>query len=115
LSSRLDPGGSPVAGGDSPRIRRAAGTWPGGGWVATKLFHIRSLPGFFNLSTWLTAIAGSAVLLLVCHLVTGADRPPHGTPVNTATRPGPPGQPPAGARCTMGTGTGIFLITVGAV
>jgi uncharacterized membrane protein YeaQ/YmgE (transglycosylase-associated protein family) len=43
----------------------------GGGWVATKLFHIHSLPGFFNLSTWLTAIAGSAVLLLVCHLVTG--------------------------------------------
>jgi uncharacterized membrane protein YeaQ/YmgE (transglycosylase-associated protein family) len=35
-----------------------------GGWVATKLFHIHSLQGFFNLSTWLTAIAGAAVLLL---------------------------------------------------
>jgi uncharacterized membrane protein YeaQ/YmgE (transglycosylase-associated protein family) len=43
----------------------------GGGWVATKLFHIHSLQGFFNLSTWLTAIAGSAVLLLAYHLVTG--------------------------------------------
>ena len=43
----------------------------GGGWVATKLFHIHSLQGFFNLSTWLTAIAGSAVLLLACHLLTG--------------------------------------------
>jgi len=42
-----------------------------GGWVATKLFHIHSLQGFFNLSTWLTAIAGAAVLLLACHLVTG--------------------------------------------
>jgi uncharacterized membrane protein YeaQ/YmgE (transglycosylase-associated protein family) len=42
-----------------------------GGWVATKLFHIHSLQGFFNLSTWLTAIAGAAVLLLAYHLVTG--------------------------------------------
>jgi uncharacterized membrane protein YeaQ/YmgE (transglycosylase-associated protein family) len=42
----------------------------GGGWVATKLFHIHSLQGFFNLSTWLTAIAGAAVLLLAYHLFT---------------------------------------------
>jgi uncharacterized membrane protein YeaQ/YmgE (transglycosylase-associated protein family) len=42
-----------------------------GGWVATKLFHIHSLQGFFNLSTWLTAIAGATVLLLAYHLVTG--------------------------------------------
>ena len=32
-----------------------------GGWVASRLFHIHSLQGFFNLSTWLTAIAGAAV------------------------------------------------------
>jgi hypothetical protein len=30
-----------------------------------------TLHGFFNLSTWLTAIAGAAVLLLAYHLVTG--------------------------------------------
>jgi uncharacterized membrane protein YeaQ/YmgE (transglycosylase-associated protein family) len=42
-----------------------------GGWVATKLFHIHSLHGFFNLSTWITAIAGAAVLLLIFHLITG--------------------------------------------
>ena len=42
----------------------------GGGWVATKLFHVHTLHGFFNLSTWLTAIAGAAVLLLVFHLLT---------------------------------------------
>ncbi len=42
-----------------------------GGWLATKLFHIHSLHGFFNLSTWLTAIAGAAVLLLAYHLVSG--------------------------------------------
>src|SRR5580658_3304899 len=39
-----------------------------GGWVATKLFHVVTLHGFFNLSTWLTAIAGAAVLLLAYHL-----------------------------------------------
>ena len=41
-----------------------------GGWLATKLFHVVTLHGFFNISTWLTAIAGSAVLLLAYHLVT---------------------------------------------
>jgi len=41
----------------------------GGGSAATKLFHIHSLHRFFNLSTWLTAIAGAAVLLVACHLV----------------------------------------------
>src|ERR1700685_4713535 len=40
-----------------------------GGWVATKLFHVHTLNGFFNLSTWITAIVGAAVLLLVYHLV----------------------------------------------
>jgi len=42
----------------------------GGGWVATKLFHVHTLHGFFNVSTWLTAIAGAAVLLLIFHLLT---------------------------------------------
>ena len=41
----------------------------GGGWLATKLFHVHTLHGFFNLSTWLTAIAGAAVLLLAYHLL----------------------------------------------
>jgi uncharacterized membrane protein YeaQ/YmgE (transglycosylase-associated protein family) len=27
-----------------------------GGWLATKLFHVVTLRGFFNISTWLTAI-----------------------------------------------------------
>jgi len=47
-----------------------AGALPGG-WAATRLFHIHTLHGFFNLSTWLTAIAGAAALLLAYHLVTG--------------------------------------------
>jgi uncharacterized membrane protein YeaQ/YmgE (transglycosylase-associated protein family) len=41
-----------------------------GGWVATKLFHVHSLQGFFNLSTWITAIVGAAVLLLIFHVIT---------------------------------------------
>ncbi len=40
----------------------------GGGWLATQLFHVHTLHGFFNLSTWLTAIVGAAVLLLLFHL-----------------------------------------------
>ena len=42
-----------------------------GGWVATKLFHIHSLHGFFNLSTWITAMAGAVVLLGAIQLVEG--------------------------------------------
>lgn len=51
----------------------------GGGWAATTLFHVHTLHGFFNLSTWLTAIAGSAILLLAHRLVDGsrADRAAH--------------------------------------
>ena len=41
----------------------------GGGWAATKLFHVHTLNGFFNLSTWLTAIVGAAILLLAFHLL----------------------------------------------
>src|SRR5450631_2319624 len=41
-----------------------------GGWLATRLFHVHTLHGFFNLSTWLTAIAGAAILLLAYHLIT---------------------------------------------
>jgi uncharacterized membrane protein YeaQ/YmgE (transglycosylase-associated protein family) len=41
-----------------------------GGWLAMKLFHVITLHGFFNLSTWLTAIAGAAILLLAYHLLT---------------------------------------------
>lgn len=34
-----------------------------GGWRAIRLAHIGWLRGFFSLSTWLTAIAGVAILL----------------------------------------------------
>ncbi len=41
-----------------------------GGWLATKIFHLHTLHGFFNASTWLTAIIGAAILLLVYHMFT---------------------------------------------
>ncbi len=47
-----------------------------GGWVATRLFHVHTLHGFFNLSTWLTAIAGAAVLLLIFHLISSRSSGP---------------------------------------
>jgi hypothetical protein len=39
-----------------------------GGWAATRAFPVHSLQGFFNASTWLTAITGAAVLLVAHHL-----------------------------------------------
>ncbi|MEV4110170.1 hypothetical protein [Nonomuraea sp. NPDC049695] len=32
-----------------------------GGFVPTAVFHVSGIQGFFNLSTWLCAIAGAAV------------------------------------------------------
>lgn len=42
-----------------------------GGFLATRVFHVAGVQGFFNLSTWITAIAGAAVLLVAYHLFTG--------------------------------------------
>ena len=61
-----------------------------GGWVASRLFHVHSLQGFFNLSTWLTAIAGAAVLLLAYHLVSGRSGHSHG-PAGSRTAENCPG------------------------
>jgi uncharacterized membrane protein YeaQ/YmgE (transglycosylase-associated protein family) len=41
-----------------------------GGWLADKLFHVNNIQGFFNLSTWITALAGAVVLLAAVQLVT---------------------------------------------
>ena len=54
-----------------------------GGWLATKLFHIHTLHGFFNLDTWLTAIIGAAILLLAYHLITSRS----GTSTGRAAHP----------------------------
>jgi uncharacterized membrane protein YeaQ/YmgE (transglycosylase-associated protein family) len=51
-----------------------------GGWSATGLFHVHHvLHGFFNVSTWIAATAGAAVLLFAYRLLTGNTnhRPAH--------------------------------------
>ncbi|MFI7706887.1 GlsB/YeaQ/YmgE family stress response membrane protein [Nonomuraea sp. NPDC049480] len=41
-----------------------------GGFVATQVLHVSGIQGFFDLSTWLCAIVGAAVLLGGYHLIT---------------------------------------------
>ena len=42
-----------------------------GGFLAEKLFHVQTLNTFFNLSTWVTAIVGAVLLMLVVRSVSG--------------------------------------------
>jgi uncharacterized membrane protein YeaQ/YmgE (transglycosylase-associated protein family) len=42
-----------------------------GGFLARALFNVQTLDTFFDLSTWLTAIAGAVVLFLSMRLVSG--------------------------------------------
>ena len=51
-----------------------------------KLFHIHTLHGFFNLSTWLTAIVGAAILLLIFHLFTSRGSTSRGRRTRTAAQ-----------------------------
>jgi uncharacterized membrane protein YeaQ/YmgE (transglycosylase-associated protein family) len=45
-----------------------------GGFLATRVFHVVGIQGFFNLSTWITAIAGAGILLLAFHVFSGSGR-----------------------------------------
>ncbi|WP_320783783.1 GlsB/YeaQ/YmgE family stress response membrane protein [Streptomyces sp. CRN 30] len=42
-----------------------------GGWLGKVIFGVDSIDGFFSLSTWVAAIVGSMILLLLYRLVTG--------------------------------------------
>lgn len=42
-----------------------------GGFVATQVFHLSGIQGFFDLSTWLCAVIGAVVLLLGHNLIAG--------------------------------------------
>jgi uncharacterized membrane protein YeaQ/YmgE (transglycosylase-associated protein family) len=50
-----------------------------GGFLASAIFNAHPLDEFFDISTWLTAIVGSIVLLVIYRLVTGNTR--HGVHV----------------------------------
>ncbi|HEX8863431.1 MAG TPA: GlsB/YeaQ/YmgE family stress response membrane protein [Actinomycetes bacterium] len=45
-----------------------------GGFLATAVFGAHPLDDFFDVSTWLTAIIGAIVLLLIWRMVTGGRR-----------------------------------------
>jgi uncharacterized membrane protein YeaQ/YmgE (transglycosylase-associated protein family) len=45
-----------------------------GGWAASRFFGIPATGGFFDLSTWLIAIIGSVVLLLIYYAITNGSR-----------------------------------------
>ena len=45
-----------------------------GGFIAQALFDAKPLDEFFDVSTWLAAIAGSVVLLLLYRAITGNRR-----------------------------------------
>jgi uncharacterized membrane protein YeaQ/YmgE (transglycosylase-associated protein family) len=45
-----------------------------GGFLAKALFHVQTLNTFFNLSTWITAIVGAAILFLLMRAVSGNRR-----------------------------------------
>ncbi|WP_093797316.1 GlsB/YeaQ/YmgE family stress response membrane protein [Streptomyces sp. Wb2n-11] len=42
-----------------------------GGWLGKVIFGVDSIDGFFELSTWIAAIVGSLILLVLYRLVTG--------------------------------------------
>ncbi|MFH8975006.1 GlsB/YeaQ/YmgE family stress response membrane protein [Streptomyces sp. NPDC017890] len=45
-----------------------------GGWLGKVVFGVDSIDGFFELSTWIAAIAGSVLLLALYRLVVGNRR-----------------------------------------
>ncbi|MEU3183938.1 GlsB/YeaQ/YmgE family stress response membrane protein [Streptomyces sp. NPDC006923] len=45
-----------------------------GGFLGKVIFNVDSIDGFFDLSTWIAAIIGSVIVLLIYRLVTGRSR-----------------------------------------
>jgi uncharacterized membrane protein YeaQ/YmgE (transglycosylase-associated protein family) len=68
------------AGSSSPAIIGIVGALLGG-FIAAAVFDADPLDEFFDISTWITAIVGSIVLLLVYRLV--VDRGGHGRTLRT--------------------------------
>ncbi|MCK7624274.1 GlsB/YeaQ/YmgE family stress response membrane protein [Streptomyces sp. RS10V-4] len=45
-----------------------------GGWLGKVIFGVHSINGFFHLSTWIAAIVGSVILLILYRLTLGRNR-----------------------------------------
>ncbi|MEU0303115.1 GlsB/YeaQ/YmgE family stress response membrane protein [Streptomyces sp. NPDC006175] len=42
-----------------------------GGWLGKVIFGVDSIDGFFDLSTWIAAVVGSIILLVLYRVITG--------------------------------------------
>ncbi|GGP79122.1 MULTISPECIES: GlsB/YeaQ/YmgE family stress response membrane protein [Streptomyces] len=42
-----------------------------GGWLGKVIFGVDSIDGFFSLSTWIAAVVGSVILLVLYRLIAG--------------------------------------------
>ncbi|MEU6890278.1 GlsB/YeaQ/YmgE family stress response membrane protein [Streptomyces sp. NPDC046557] len=45
-----------------------------GGWLGKVIFGVNSINGFFHLSTWIAAVVGSVIVLLIYRLIAGRRR-----------------------------------------
>ncbi|MFC8225191.1 GlsB/YeaQ/YmgE family stress response membrane protein [Streptomyces sp. NPDC057287] len=45
-----------------------------GGWLGKVIFGVDSIDGFFDLSTWIAAVVGSLILLVLYRVITGNRR-----------------------------------------
>ncbi|MFL4497155.1 GlsB/YeaQ/YmgE family stress response membrane protein [Streptomyces sp. VTCC 41912] len=45
-----------------------------GGWLGKVIFGVHSINGFFHLSTWIAAIVGSVIVLLLYRFTLGRNR-----------------------------------------
>ncbi|MGG2461082.1 GlsB/YeaQ/YmgE family stress response membrane protein [Streptomyces sp. RGM 3693] len=45
-----------------------------GGWLGKVIFGVHSINGFFHLSTWIAAIVGSLIVLLLYRFTLGRNR-----------------------------------------
>ncbi|HWU08679.1 MAG TPA: GlsB/YeaQ/YmgE family stress response membrane protein [Streptomyces sp.] len=43
-----------------------------GGWLGKVIFEVDSIDGFFDLSTWIAAVVGSLILLVLYRVITGS-------------------------------------------
>ena len=77
IAKAVLPGEDPAA-SSSPRIIGVAGALLGG-FLAGVMFEAHPLDEFFDISTWLTAIVGSIILLLIYRAIAGKQR--HGAAV----------------------------------
>ncbi|MFI7382806.1 GlsB/YeaQ/YmgE family stress response membrane protein [Streptomyces sp. NPDC049813] len=45
-----------------------------GGWLGKVIFGVDSIDGFFDLSTWIAAVVGSLILLILYRVIAGNRR-----------------------------------------